>query len=209
MDYGDALAILLGILVLIFMLGFFAFIAGIIYLGIRLYREARLRKEQILEQWDVLIAQANGNMDVIYNSTAEALEAAEPPGVKWQREKVALGAFSRKRYDVLVVHNSHLRRFSIYLIALDYGNSLQVAWFLTIRPGLYIRLLAGFFSILGRQTDSKTLATVLDIPRELEVHAYTTTVHAAAKEAVQALMTQLEQDFSKVSTKSKGFLEIW
>ena len=29
------------------------------------------------------------------------------------------------------------------------------------------------------------------------------------KEAVGTLMAKLEQDFSKVDTRSKGFLEIW
>jgi hypothetical protein len=49
----------------------------------------------------------------------------------------------------------------------------------------------------------------MDIPQQLELGAYITTVHGATKSAVKSLMDKLDQDFSKVNTKSKGFLEVW
>ena len=41
-----------------------------------------------------------------------------------------------------------------------------------------------------------------------ELTAYGTTVHRAVIKAVEEIMGQLNMDFSKVDTKSRGFLNI-
>jgi len=180
-------------------------IALVVYLVRR--RRAGLRKDQILERWDVLIENGRGAAESIYNSIVAALTSAEPPGVSWQRQEIrAGGVLTGKVYDGLVVTNPRLEGCKIYIFAYDYGADLHTAWFLTMQLGWMKSVLAMSFLKL---TDPRAVIFYLDIPQELELSAYVSTVHDATKKAVGALMGKLEQDFSRVNTKSKGFLEVW
>lgn len=197
---------ILGLLFFFFVLVPIGAIALIIYLVVR-RRRSGLRKDQILERWQVLVENGSGSAEDIYDSVVAALESAEPPGVSWQRQEIkAGGLLTGKSYYGLVVTNSYLKDCRIYIFAYNYGTGLHVAWFLSMQVGLLTRSLAA--GIL-KETDPRALVRYLDIPQELELSAYVSTVHGAAKGAVGALMAKLEQDFSSVNTRSKGFLEVW
>lgn len=163
-----------------------------------------LTAEKILERWEYLIEQGAGKAEDFFTVAADTLMAAEPPAVTHSRENIrAGGLLTGKNYDFIVVRNRNLKDNRLYLTAFDYGTSLHTVWFLTAEPGLLKRLLAGVLKWFGYDVYA------LDIPKQLEASAYVSTVHSAAKKAVQALMDKLGQDFSKVNTKTKGFLEIW
>lgn len=163
-----------------------------------------LTNEKILERWEYLIEQGSGKAEDIFTVATQSLIAAEPPEVMQTREEIrAGGLLTGKKYAFLVVRNRNLKDNRLYLTAFDYGTSLHTVWFLTAEPGLLKRLLAGILKWFGYDVYA------LDIPKQLEASAYVSTVHSAAKKAVKALMDTLGQDFSKVNTKTKGFLEIW
>ena len=165
-------------------------------LGVAVYlikrKSFRFKGGQIRGQWEVLIEQGSGNADAVYEEIEDALKSANPPKVRWERAGIYAGnLMTGKRYDGLKVNNSELKDYRIYIFAYDYGTSLHVAWFLTYqKPWL-------------------KFIKIIDIPQQLELNAYGNTVHAATKKAVQTLMERLGQDFSKINTKSKGFLEVW
>jgi len=180
-------------------------IALIVYLVRR--RKTGLKKDQIVERWNVLIQNGRGSAGAIYRSITDVLSAAQPPNVTWQRQEIKAGGFmTGKVYEGLVVTNPGLEGCAIYIFAYDYGTSLHVAWFLTMQLNWMKSALA--MGIL-KETDPRALLRYLDIPQELDLSAYVSTVHAAAKGAVQSLMEKLEQDFTKIDTKTKGFLEVW
>ena len=162
---------------------------------------------QLLERWQVLVDNGSGSADDVYDAMVTALESAEAPGVTWERQGIqAGGMLTGKSYNGLVITNSYMKKFKIYIFAYDYGTALHVAWFLSMQVGFWTRVFAsGFLKI----SDPRALVNFLDIPQELELSAYVSTVHGTAKGAVGTLMTKLEQDFSKVDTRSKGFLEVW
>lgn len=179
----------------------------IIYLIYRAYKKSKVRKDQLLERWQVLVESGSGSAEDVYDAMVTALESAEAPGVTWQRQEIQAGAMlTGKSYNGLVITNSYMKEFKIYIFAYDYGTALHVAWFLSMEVGFWTRAFAsGFLKI----SDPRALVNFLDIPQELTLSAYVSTVHGAAKGAVGALMAKLEQDFSKVNTRSKGFLEVW
>jgi hypothetical protein len=169
---------------------FWVAIGVAIYFAIR--KSFRFKGGQIRGQWEALIEQGSGNADAVYEGIEDALKSANPPKVRWERAGIHAGnLMTGKRYDGLKVNNSELKDYRIYIFAYDYGTSLHVAWFLTYqKPWL-------------------KFIKIIDIPQQLELNAYGNTVHAATKKAVQTLMERLGQDFSKINTKSKGFLEVW
>ena len=174
-----------------------------IYLLIR--RQARLKKEHILERWEMLVEGANGATEDIYDSVVAVLEAAEAPRVSWELREIKAGEMG-VGYDGMVVTNSALPGCKIYILAYDYGTSLHVAWFLTMQPGFWSKYIA---RAILKESDPRALVRYFDIPQELELSAYVTTVHGGMKKAIGTLMGKLEQDFSTVDTRSKGFLEVW
>ena len=179
----------------------------IIYLIYKAYKKSKVRKDQLLERWQVLVDNGSGSAEDVYDTMVTALESAEAPGVTWERQEIQAGVMlTGKSYNGLVITNSYMKQFKIYIFAYDYGTALHVAWFLSMEVGFWTRAFAlGFLKI----SDPRALVNFLDIPQELELSAYVSTVHGTAKGAVGALMTKLEQDFSKVDTRSKGFLEVW
>ena len=189
-----------------------ALLGGAGYVAWRLYQESSnaLKNEKIQERWETLIEDGQGHAEEVLRRATEYFESAQPPEVTWERREIrAGGLLSGKRYDFLTVRNRNLKDFRAYLTAYDYGTSLHVAWFLTIEQSLCKRIMG---IILFWQTgfiDPKQLSYALDIPKQLELNAYTTTVHRSTVGSVRALMEQLKQDFSKVDTQSKGFLELW
>lgn len=170
-----------------------------------------LKNAKIKERWRALIEQGAGHAEEVYRHANAYLHSVQPPEVEWERRELhAGGLLTGKRYDFLFSRNSRLKNFHLYLTAYDYGTSLHVAWFLTAEPTFWQRLMGLIlFWQSGILEDPRRLAHLLDIPKQLELTAYATTVHRAAKGAVKTLMEQMKQDFSTVDTKSKGFLELW
>jgi hypothetical protein len=168
---------------------------------------AKLKKDQILEDWHVLIEGGRGCSEDVYETLISALKDAEAPGVTWERQEIEAGQIlMRKSYDGIVITNSSLKGFTAYVFAYDYGTALHVTWFLAMKTGILLKSMTEKF--LGTQ-DPKILIRYLPIFQQLELSAYSIVVHTATKKAVAALMGNLKQDFSSINTKSKGFLEVW
>jgi len=167
---------------------FLAIVGGVIFY----IKRTSFKEGQIVQQWDTLVDQGNGKADVVYDVIDNFVKSTKPPNVRCVRENIHAGDFMTGRdYDGLRVVDSYLRDYRIYIFAYDYGTSLHVAWFLTYQKTIV------------------KLAKRMDIPQQLQLNAYVSTIHGATKSGVQTLMESLDQDFSKVNTKSKGFLEVW
>ena len=93
----------------------------------------------------------------------------------------------------------------MYIGARDYGNNLDVQWYLTCEPGFFKKTLS---SILTKGASDKALSFLLDIFQQQDLTAYVTYIHHCLLKAVEALMTSLGQDFKRVDRKSKGFLGV-
>jgi len=115
------------------------------------------------------------------------------------------GTLGKKR-DFLVVKdkNFRLRAYQLLVNARDYGNSLDVAWYLTYRLSIIRALLTiiPFVSFIPRKIED------LDVFDLQDLKAYNTVCHHAVLQAVEKLMLDLNQDPSKLDRKSRGFLGI-
>lgn len=197
------------ILVLLVLILIFLFVVlpiGLIYYFVKRSRKSAVRKDQILENWQVLIEGGRGSSESVYDAIVSALGDSKAPGVTWEREDIEAGQMMmRKSYNGLVITNSSLEGFVAYVFAYDYGTALHVAWFLSMKTGFMTQIAANML----KETDPRALVRYLPIYQQLELSAYTTVVHTAAKKAVAHTMERLNQDFSSINTRSKGFLEVW
>jgi|Deesub1362B_J571_1020462.scaffolds.fasta_scaffold00067_46 hypothetical protein len=115
----------------------------------------------------------------------------------------AAEAFAKKKREYLMVTNATLKDYRMYIGARDYGNHLDVSWYLTCEPGFFKKAL----SALTTGSD-KVLSFALDLFDQQDLQAYVTVVHHCLLEAVSEIMLDLNQDPSKIERKSRGFLGV-
>jgi len=190
---------------------------------------AVVKKEEVIDSWSVLIGSGQGRAEEIFNNTNNFILQTKAPNVKIERKAMApgiiRGLFGAKR-DFLVVAETgspRLKPYQIFIGARDYGNNLDVSWYLTFRltfwqrltalllliPGLNFLVLP--FTLMGGLTSmakEKRGGLDLDLFDEQDLRAYTTNAHHCLLEAVEKLMLDLHQDPSKIDRKSRGFLGI-
>jgi hypothetical protein len=190
-------------------------------------RKTRLNKKwRTINSWSHLIAGAQGKEGTVANSIKKALNEVAAPNIGVEHRKISLsgisGMFTDSRKQ-LVVENRRLRGYHIFISIEDYGKQLNVSWYLMIKKNWLTSLLqlSALHDILGwflipvvfiakifYSASSTTIPELMNMFDIEELTAYGTTVHNAVISAVEQLMGSLNMDFSKVDTKSKGFLNI-
>ena len=171
-------------------------------------KKVTLHNEKILDSWSVLIEQAQGKAEEIYKETLRFIKGEEAPGVKTETVKVRpswlKGLFGKER-GYLMVTNEGLKDYKMYIGARDYGNNLDVQWYLTCEPGFFKKTLS---AVLTKGGSDKALSFLLDIFQQQDLTAYVTCVHHCVLKSIEAVMTGMGQDYSKVERKSRGFLGV-
>ncbi len=185
-----------------------------------------VKTEQVVESWSMQIRNANGKAEEIYANTEKALAESNVPNIKKEKRKISpgllRGLMGGKR-DFLVIEetkNSNLGPYQMFISARDYGNNLDVNWYLTFRMGLkqkikyllclvpVVNLLVIPLVVLQALGNARREGLALDLFDEQDLRAYVTNAHHCLLESVSNVMTELKQDPSKIDRKSKGFLGI-
>jgi len=165
-------------------------------------KKVTLGKEKILDSWSVLIERACGEREKIYSAVRKLIEESKIPEISIE-PVIVTDQYKIRQEEYLMVSNKKLKDFHMYIGARDYGTDLNVSWYLTCEPGFFKSLLS---SILEKSPYA--LSFTLDIFQQEELTAYVTKVHHCLLKAVENLMMNLGQDFSKVERKSRGFLGV-
>jgi hypothetical protein len=169
-----------------------------------------LTKEQVADDWSVLIEDAQGKAEDVFKDTEQFIEESKAPDVRIRRERVAPGVVRSilgDRRDFLFITergNPRLKPYQLFLNARDYGDNLDVSWYLTYRPTFWQSLfsLIPFVNLLPKGPGE------LDLFDQQDLRAYATNAHHCLLKAMEKLMREAGQDFSKIDRKSRGFLGI-
>lgn len=198
------------------LLGLFSktfFIVGLIVIGIGLYfglgPDGILRKDQVFDTWSALIESAQGKGPDVLKDTEEFIVASNAPDIEMVHKEIAPGLVTgmigkKREFLVITERTFRLQPYQIYMNARNYGNHLDVSWYLTYKPSLWqaAASLLPFVNIIPH-----TLGD-LDLFDQQDLRAYTTVAHHCMQKAVDKLMLGLDQDPSKLDRKSRGFLGI-
>lgn len=184
-------------------------------------------KDQVIEQWSTMMANAAGNGDRVMEDTERLIQESSASNVKVQRRGMSpgmmRGIMGGKRSFIVITNTGspNLKPFKMYLHARDYGSSLQVSWYVVLQLSVAEKLIAFLLSIpflgllflpfylLGRLFHAGQSGIIdLDIFDEQCLSAYVTNAHHCMLEAVDNLMQELKQDSSKIAGQSSGFLGV-
>ncbi len=167
-----------------------------------------LKDEKIIDRWSMIIENGQGNAEETYKDTDQFIKESKAPGIQIERVKVRpswlKGLFGNER-NYMMVTNEGLGDYRMFIGARDYGDNLDVQWYLTCEPGFFKKTLS---DVLTKGASDKALSFNLDLFQQQDLSAYSTVVHHCLLKALEKLMAGLGQDTSKIDRKSKGFLGI-
>ncbi|RSN76263.1 hypothetical protein [Candidatus Methanodesulfokora washburnensis] len=168
-----------------------------------------LRKEQVLDSWGILIEKGSGKSEEIFKDTENFLKESKAPNVEAERTKIAPGVMkwiigAEREFLKVRERSASLHPYNIFIGARDYGENLDVSWYLTFTPSLIDALV--YLLTLGR-FGLKTPKD-LDLFELQDLSAYATNCHHSLLKAVEKLMLSLNQDPSKINRRSRGFLGV-
>jgi hypothetical protein len=188
-------------------------IFGIAMMGVAIYMAVRpdgiLRREQVEDSWSALIENAKGKAEGIFRDTEAFIKANNVDSLVMTNESISPGLVrsmlgTAREFLVVVYSSFRLRPYQIFVNARDFGNNLDVSWYLTYRPSIWqaIAALIPFVKVASEALRE------LDLFDQQDLRAYATVVHHAVLKSVDKLMLELKQDPSKMERKSRGFLGI-
>lgn len=188
---------------------------------------AIVKSEQVSERWQTLLENSQGNAEKIFADTEKLIKESKAPTVRVVRRKISPGILrgllggSRDFLVVTQTGNSNIAPYQIFINVRDYGNNLDVAWYLTYRITFRQKLilflcLVPIINILVIPVvlmqrvfqAGKSGISELDLFDEQDLTAYVINTHHCLKNAITKMLKELGQDTSKIDWKSKGFLGI-
>jgi len=173
-----------------------------------MFGKITLKDEKIIDRWSMIVEYAQGFAEQVYADTESIVKESQAPGIGFERVKVRpswlKGILGNER-SYLMVTNDALSDYRMFIGARDYGNALDISWFMTCEPGFFSKKLS---NILTSGASDKALSLNLDIFQQQDLNAYATVVHHCMLKAIEKLMSGKGQDTSQIDRKSKGFLGI-
>ncbi|MFZ3020479.1 MAG: hypothetical protein WA051_03145 [Minisyncoccia bacterium] len=183
----------------------------------------RIPQDKVVERWAGLIKGAQGQGERVLKDAVRRIEELNAPHIHASRRKLWSGpGFFTTGREFVVVEHKVLDTHDMYIGARDYGDQLLVVWYLAEEPVSWLRwfkrnpvralilwpllLIARAFSHFKSGTG--TLWNQLNLFDQEELTAYITTVHHSVLEAVKAMTEAERLDFTKVDSKTRGFLNI-
>lgn len=173
----------------------------------------KITEEKIIDEWTALIENAAGKSDKTLEKLARAIQAEKIPNITISKKIIDLGRDPR---PLLVIEHTFLRGYYMYVGALDYGERLNLVWYLVLDTPETAALrrqakhgatdpTAWMNNVFAGGFNRVLNMSILD---KLELSNYVSLVHGVVVHEVQEIMTELHLDFSKVNTHTKGFLNL-
>lgn len=94
----------------------------------------RLKGEKIVEKWSAIIEGASGKQGALYGLIADKLQSLNVPNITMSRQSIKpeRGGIEKEKREFLVVENTKIGNYDIYISARDYGKQLSVAWYMVL-----------------------------------------------------------------------------
>ncbi|HUN54426.1 MAG TPA: hypothetical protein VMU29_04655 [Smithella sp.] len=188
-------------------------VTGIVMMAVALFMALKpdsiLRKDQVEDSWSTLIENAQGRSEDIFRNAEEFTKENNVDSLIMTNESISPGFVSSmlgtaRKFLVVVYSSFRLKPYQIFVNARDFGNNLDVSWYLTYRPSIW-QVIASLIPFVKAASEA---LRELDLFDQQDLRAYATIVHRSVLKSVDKLMLDLKQDPSKMERRSRGFLGI-
>jgi hypothetical protein len=165
---------------------------------------AIIKADKVLDNWATIIENGAGNGNELLEVMGKSLEEIKLPNVRWSMNQVYIGLMGGQSREFMLVTHGGLREYTMYIYARDVGKHLDCGWFMTVSPGFFKKTFSKHLT-----GNPVALSQNLDVFAQQDLTAWTSIVHRTFLNHVKELMEKLEQDVTRMSTTSKGFLSVW
>lgn len=198
-----------------------------LFWAIKLFVMPIVRRQQVVEEWSLLIQGGQEHEAEIIQRTRALMLESKAPNITMEDKQIApgvlRGAFGDKRPFLVISNdtNANLKSYAMHVNARDYGQNLQVSWYVVHRPRFGEALLRFSMLIPFCSLFVLPIYVVLQLPKAgqaglldldlfdlQDLKAYVTNAHHCVLDAVDKLLLDLSQDPSKIERKSRGFLGV-
>jgi hypothetical protein len=183
-------------------LGVISFVAGIYSIDVGL-RGVILKRETIVDQWNVIVENAAGRGKQIMETTQKFLWDANMPGVILKVEPVSTILFGPAR-EAIVIRHFMFKDHKMYIMVRDFGVNLDASWYITIEPRFFKRIISK--RALG---SPHALSQSMDVFSMQDISALKTVADNCFRRALRLVVEELERDPSVLDTRSRGYLSVW
>lgn len=168
-----------------------------------------LAQEEVVDDWSILVEKGKWKAEEVFKDIETYISESKVPALEFKRRKmvpgVVRGVLGTKREFLVVTYKSfRLKPYQVFINARDFGENLDVSWYLTYRLPIWRAL----FKFIPGISEASTIVELLDLFDRQDLTAYATICHYSTISAVEKQMKALNQDTSKINRKSKGFLGI-
>lgn len=195
-------------------------------------KQGELRRMKLDKKWKTistsgtLVAGADGKRDALEALIKRNLKVLAVPNIRVEERLVSYAGI----YDMLgggrkqlVIRNTKIKGYVLFVNAYDYGKQLHVSWYLMLRvnwlsrllamaeknPALYLPLLpvvilAKFLYHRARTT----IPEMMNMFETEELSAYLTTIQHAVSDAVSDVAKDLNLNSAKIGWQTRGFHSI-
>ena len=165
---------------------------------------AVLNPQNILDSWHSLLDGCSGAAGQLFDKVGAKIDAAEPPNVYYDEERVATGFWMNitgQGREFLLVYNEvpKVKDYKFYITSEPYGIHLSVGWYLTAPGGLLRSLGLGNVETFLREAK-------LDLFESQELRNFATLVHGCVADSADEIVLSAGPDMQKVNRQTKGFL---
>ena len=104
-----------------------------------------LKDEKIIDRWSMIVEGGQGQAEQIYQDTENNVKELKVPGIDMEIVKVRpswlKGLFGKER-EYMMVTNEALGDYRMFIGARDFGDTLDISWFITCEPGFFKKRLS-------------------------------------------------------------------
>lgn len=172
-------------------------LAVVVLFLIKIFSVNKYAEESVIERWSAVLPGQADKANTYLDKVDEALRATKLPFAS-HRERIAISVTSGEAYDFLVCEMN--ADYSCFVGFVTVGSDLEVSWLIQdhMIRGVYRVPILGplLLSVMKRYT----------FAMGNKVRAFASATHAAAYEAAERIMDEVNADKSRLNRKTSGRL---
>ena len=174
--------------------------------------------DKVIDQWSAMIDKAKGRGDELLERVASLVKENNIPNVQLANRSLSID--KAESHPFLVVSNDKFKGYEMLIGAYDYGDRLNVMWYLIFDSPAHVELREAashrravhdnisFNWRIKAGSEGYVAADKLSMLAKQELTNCVSIVHQILKDEVKEMMGGLNLDFSKVDTHTKGFTNL-
>jgi len=165
---------------------------------------ATLSRHAVIQgAWSTVLHNASGHEKLIFDKMLQFVKDSNMPGISARLDDVSSGLFGAKR-KFIIIKQSNLPDYTIYIGARDFGTHLDVSYFVAIEPSGLKRYMSKKMS-----GNPYVLSQRADMFSQQDLQACAFIIKEYLKQTLEEMCIDLKLNPGNLESKGRGYLDAW